>query len=117
MRDLMSATVEHPPASAEPTAPAARPGSIPDHRGSAAREPAGPRPDGPESARSAPPPAASPAAPNRVPTIVLGLLALAGLAFGAQRWAWGRTHVSTDDAQVEGHIIPTLARVAGYVTE
>jgi membrane fusion protein (multidrug efflux system) len=33
------------------------------------------------------------------------------------RWRWGLTHVSTDDAQVEGHIIPTLARVNGYVAE
>jgi len=37
--------------------------------------------------------------------------------FGVLRWRWGLTHVSTDDAQVEGHIVPTLARVAGYVAE
>jgi len=48
---------------------------------------------------------------------VLGALALVGIAFGVMRWRWGLTHVSTDDAQVEGHIIPTLARVAGYVAQ
>jgi membrane fusion protein (multidrug efflux system) len=48
---------------------------------------------------------------------VLGTLALVGLAFGIVRWRWGLTHVSTDDAQVEGHVIPTLARVAGYVQD
>jgi len=48
---------------------------------------------------------------------VLGTLALVGLAFGIVRWRWGLTHVSTDDAQLEGHVIPTLARVAGYVQE
>jgi membrane fusion protein (multidrug efflux system) len=49
--------------------------------------------------------------------IVLGTLALAGLVFGVLRWRWGLTHVSTDDAQVEGRIVPTLARVAGYVQD
>jgi membrane fusion protein (multidrug efflux system) len=48
---------------------------------------------------------------------VLGTLALIGLGFGVVRWRWGLTHVSTDDAQVEGHVIPTLARVAGYVQD
>ena len=55
--------------------------------------------------------------PNRIPMFVLGTLALVGLAFGIVRWRWGLTHVSTDDAQLEGHVIPTLARVAGYVQE
>jgi membrane fusion protein (multidrug efflux system) len=49
--------------------------------------------------------------------LVLGVLAIAGIAFGVVRWRWGLTHVSTDDAQVEGHIIPTLARIAGFVAE
>ena len=64
-------------------------------------------------------PARTPAAarPNRVPMFVLGALAVVGIAFGVARWRWGLTHVSTDDAQVEGHVIPTLARVAGYVQE
>jgi len=84
---------------------------------------ANPAPERPATgAPAAAAPAAAPAAPaaarpNRVPMLVLGTLALVGIVFGVVRWRWGLTHVSTDDAQVEGHIIPTLARVAGYVTE
>ncbi|HEV2018615.1 MAG TPA: HlyD family secretion protein [Gemmatimonadaceae bacterium] len=44
--------------------------------------------------------------------IVLGLV----LGFWAfQRWNYGRTHQSTDNAQVDGHIVPVLAKVGGYV--
>jgi membrane fusion protein (multidrug efflux system) len=49
--------------------------------------------------------------------LVLGVLALLAIGFGFNRWRWGLTHVSTDDAQVEGHIVPTLARVNGFVAE
>ena len=77
----------------------------------------------PAPIQAVPPPAGRPAQPdpapraNRVPMLVLGALALVAIAFGVTRWRWGLTHVSTDDAQVEGHIIPTLARVAGYVQD
>jgi membrane fusion protein, multidrug efflux system len=96
----MSTTLERPPA---PSAPAATPSA------SAASSPA--------PIAAVPARAAAPPRPNRVPAIVLGTLALVGLVFGVMRWRWGLTHVSTDDAQVEGHIIPTLARVAGYVQD
>ena len=33
----------------------------------------------------------------------------------AQRWWWSRSHVASDNAQLEGHIVPIAARVAGYV--
>jgi membrane fusion protein (multidrug efflux system) len=88
-----------------------------DQRGTAATPGDAPAP---AAGRPAPPPApATPASarPNRIPLIVLGTLALVALAFGVSRWRWGLNHVSTDDAQVEGHVIPTLARVAGYVAE
>ncbi len=67
-----------------------------------------------------PEPAAAPAQkPFPVRRIVLSLVVLAGLAAGGT-WAWGmwtygQAHVSTDDAQVDGHVIPVLARVGGYV--
>ena len=61
--------------------------------------------------------APAPARPNRMPMFVLGTLALVALVFGVVRWRWWLTHVSTDDAQVEGHVIPTLARIAGYVQD
>jgi membrane fusion protein (multidrug efflux system) len=44
--------------------------------------------------------------------IVVGLLLL-GWAF--QKWNYGRSHESTDNAQVDGHIVPVLAKVGGYV--
>src|SRR5437868_8592143 len=38
------------------------------------------------------------------------------LAWGAKAWWFARSHETTDDAQVDGHIIPVLAKVGGYVT-
>lgn len=47
--------------------------------------------------------------------IVIGLLALAGLAAGAHQWMWNRNHVSTDNAEIDGSVVPGLPRVAGFV--
>jgi membrane fusion protein (multidrug efflux system) len=44
--------------------------------------------------------------------ILLGLLLV-----GVRRWWFGRSHVSTDNAQVDGHIVPILPKVGGYVAE
>ena len=55
---------------------------------------------------------------NRGP-VVLALVALAavlGLGWGVKQWLYGRTHESTDNAQVDGHLVPVLAKVSGYVT-
>ncbi len=41
---------------------------------------------------------------------------MAALGWGVSKWHYARTHASTDDAQVDGHIIPVLARVGGYIT-
>lgn len=46
-------------------------------------------------------------------TIVLLLI----FAWLAQRWWWARSHISTDNAQLEGHIVPIAARVGGYVLQ
>jgi len=43
------------------------------------------------------------------------VLALVG--FGVRRWVYSLSHVSTDDAQVDGHIIPILPKVGGFVVE
>ncbi len=75
----------------------------------------------PASAPAAPP---APAAPvpaeggsrRRVVLPIVGLLVLGGLGWGAKQWAYGRAHESTDNAQVDGHIIPVIAKVGGYVT-
>jgi membrane fusion protein (multidrug efflux system) len=46
---------------------------------------------------------------------VVGVLALILLFWGFQKWNYGRSHQSTDNAQVDGHIVPVLAKVGGYV--
>lgn len=45
------------------------------------------------------------------------VVAVAALAWAAQAWWWSRTHVSTDDAYVEGTVTPVSAKVAGHVVE
>jgi membrane fusion protein (multidrug efflux system) len=42
-------------------------------------------------------------------------LLLVGGWWGFGKWNFSRTHVSTDDAAVDGHIVPVLAKVGGYV--
>ncbi|MDB4899420.1 MAG: hypothetical protein JWN53_1228 [Gemmatimonadetes bacterium] len=69
-------------------------------------------------------PRVPPTAPVTEPTsnkrrIVLALVALGvilGLVWGVKQWLYGRAHESTDNAQVDGHIVPVLAKVSGYVT-
>lgn len=61
------------------------------------------------------PATAQPGGRRRIAFVIMGV-ALAGLlAVGAHRWWLGRTHVTTDDAQVDGHIIPILPKVGGFV--
>jgi membrane fusion protein (multidrug efflux system) len=43
---------------------------------------------------------------------VLGVLIL---FWAFQKWSYGRSHQSTDNAQIDGHIVPVLAKVGGYV--
>jgi membrane fusion protein (multidrug efflux system) len=47
---------------------------------------------------------------------LLAVALLAALVWGGRAWHYARTHESTDNAQVDGHIIPVLAKVGGYVT-
>jgi membrane fusion protein (multidrug efflux system) len=48
---------------------------------------------------------------------IMGVVLLALVGLGARRWIYGLSHVSTDDAQADGHIIPILPKVGGFVTE
>ncbi len=48
--------------------------------------------------------------------IPLVLVAAAGV-WGYQRWSFSRVHETTDNAQVDGQIVPVVAKVGGYVTE
>jgi membrane fusion protein (multidrug efflux system) len=45
----------------------------------------------------------------------MSIILLTLLILGIRRWWFGRSHVSTDNAQVDGHIIPVLPKVGGYV--
>ena len=72
-----------------------------------------------DASRSSATRAVEEAPPSRRRGIVLGIVAivaLAGLAWGTSKWLYGRSHESTDNAQVDGHLVPVLAKVSGYVT-
>src|SRR6185369_16330866 len=59
------------------------------------------------------------AAPKRR-RVALGIgavVAILALIWGAQKYLYGRSHQSTDDAAVDGHIIPVVAKVGGYVAK
>src|SRR5690242_8734815 len=62
----------------------------------------------------------APGSPAGRRTLVLGIAAVFGAALlvgGAWKWYVGLSHVSSDDAQVEGHIIPVLPRTGGFVQD
>jgi membrane fusion protein (multidrug efflux system) len=46
---------------------------------------------------------------------IVAVLALLGIVWAVKQYTYGRAHASTDDAQVDGHLIPVLAKVSGYV--
>ncbi len=46
---------------------------------------------------------------------IVGVLALLGIVWAVKQYTYGRSHASTDDAAVDGHLIPVLAKVSGYV--
>src|SRR2546422_433326 len=73
----------------------------------------------PSTPAPAPRPAASarPKSSRRTVFIIMGVILLGLVIFGARKWWFGRSHVSTDNAQVDGHIVPVLPKVGGYVAE
>ncbi len=68
---------------------------------------------GPRAAESTPVP------PPKKRRIILPLLLLVGLAaggsWGYKTWTYSRTHVTTDNAAIDGYLTPVMAKVAGYV--
>src|SRR5207247_9825338 len=54
---------------------------------------------------------------RRTAFVIMGVVLVALAALGARRWIFSLSHQSTDDAQVDGHIVPMLRRVGGVVTE
>ena len=61
--------------------------------------------------------APEPRRPNRLPFVIAGVIAAALLGLGARQWLYSRNHVGTDDAQIEGHIVPVSPKVGGFVAE
>src|SRR5213593_1465298 len=61
-------------------------------------------------------PAASPGGRRRTVFLITGVVLLGLVGLGARRWWFNLSHVSTDNAQVDGHIIPILPKVGGFVT-
>ncbi|HEX5435713.1 MAG TPA: HlyD family secretion protein [Gemmatimonadaceae bacterium] len=43
------------------------------------------------------------------------IVAIIAIIWGVKEWNYSRAHESTDDAQVDGHVIPVIAKVGGYV--
>src|SRR5256712_9590439 len=78
----------------------------------AAQRPGRPSPAAPEQ----PEPAKS-GGNKRTVFIIMGVVLLGLVAVGVRRWIYSLSHVSTDNAQVDGHIIPILPKVGGYVVE
>ena len=49
--------------------------------------------------------------------IVIPVILVAAAAYwGYTRWSFAQAHESTDNAQVDGHIVPVVAKVGGFVT-
>ena len=67
--------------------------------------------------RPSPPAAARPKSSRRTVFMIMGVILVGLLIVGARRWWFSRSHVSTDNAQVDGHIVPILPKVGGYVAE
>jgi len=53
---------------------------------------------------------------RRIPVIIVGVLALTLAVWGLNRYLYSRHHVSTDNAQVDGHITLIAPRIAAFVT-
>ncbi|HKO15380.1 MAG TPA: HlyD family secretion protein [Gemmatimonadaceae bacterium] len=62
-------------------------------------------------AEEAPPPRSR----RRFVLPIVAVVVLLGLVWAAKQWSYSRGHESTDDAAVDGHLIPVLAKVSGYI--
>ena len=61
-------------------------------------------------------PTETPSNRGRVVLALVVLVGIIGVAWGVKQYLYGRVHESTDNAQVDGHLVPVLAKVSGYVT-
>ena len=58
---------------------------------------------------------ASPRKGKLVVRLIFIVILIIAAIFGIRKWLYARNHETTDNAQVEGHAAPVIARVAGYV--
>ncbi len=49
--------------------------------------------------------------------IAVLIVALVAGTWGYRAWRYSRSHESTENAQVDGHIVPVLAKVGGFVSQ
>ena len=49
--------------------------------------------------------------------IVAALVLLAAVIFGLRYWAYARSHETTDDAFIDGHVVQVSPKVSGYVAK
>jgi len=63
--------------------------------------------------------AAAPEVPKggkrRIVLPIFFVLVILGGVWAFKNWSYGRSHESTDNASVDGHLVPVLAKVSGYV--
>ena len=52
---------------------------------------------------------------RRIVLPIVLVIALLGATWAFKQWSYGRAHESTDDAAIDGHLVPVLAKVSGYV--
>src|ERR1700742_747633 len=46
---------------------------------------------------------------------IVAVLVVFALVWAFKTWSYSRTHESTDNAAVDGHLVPVLAKASGYV--
>lgn len=54
---------------------------------------------------------------RKITLTVVGVIAVLTLGWAFNKWRFAQSHESTDNAQVDGHIVPVLAKVGGYVQQ
>jgi membrane fusion protein (multidrug efflux system) len=68
---------------------------------------------------SPPTPSGAPEAKGGIRTLVtrgvIIVLVIIGLIWGVKKFLYAQTHETTDDAQLAGHVVPVIPKVAGYV--
>ena len=46
---------------------------------------------------------------------IVAILVVIGGIWAYRQWSYSRTHETTDDAAIDGHLVPVLARASGYI--